>query len=216
MLHPVEVLATIHLFSMATGLTSPQQLVLRFLEQRIEDGEPPPTYREICERFDWNSPKAAADHVAALEKKGLVTREKGRARGLRLVRKNMGIPLLGRIAAGTPREALAEPDRRLAVDPASYGIRDRTKAFALRVSGDSMIGRQIFDGDIVVLERDTTPKDGDVVAALIDNESTLKTFIRKSEKVWLRAENPDYPDLIPAMEMQIQGVGRAVIRFLSK
>jgi repressor LexA len=68
----------------------------------------------------------------------------------------------------------------------------------------------------VVLERDTIPRDGDVVAALIDNESTLKTFVRKREKVWLRAENPNYPDLIPAMEMQIQGVGRAVIRFLSK
>jgi repressor LexA len=54
-----------------------------------------------------------------------------------------------------------------------------------------MIGRQIFDGDIVVLERDTTPRDGDVVAALIDNESTLKTFVRKREKVWLRAENPN-------------------------
>jgi repressor LexA len=214
-LHLLAVSTTIHLFSMGTELTAPQRLLLRFLEERSEEGEPPPTYREICERFNWSSPKAAADHVAALERKGLVTRERGCARGLRLVRK-VGIPLLGHITAGTPREVLAESDARLAVDPTSYGIRDRTRAFALRVSGDSMIGRQIFDGDIVVLERDTIPRDGDVVAALIDNESTLKTFVRKREKVWLRAENPNYPDLIPAMEMQIQGVGRAVIRFLSK
>ena len=79
-----------------------------------------------------------------------------------------------------------------------------------------MIGRQIFDGDIVLLEHDATPQHGDIVAALIDNESTLKTFVRKGGKVWLRAENPRYPDLIPAWDLQIQGVARAIIRFLRK
>jgi repressor LexA len=79
-----------------------------------------------------------------------------------------------------------------------------------------MVGRQIFDGDIVLLEHEAVPQNGDVVAALIDNESTLKTFVRRSGKVWLRAENPLYPDLIPGSDLQVQGVGRAVIRFLSK
>jgi repressor LexA len=79
-----------------------------------------------------------------------------------------------------------------------------------------MVGRQIFDGDIVLLEQETSPHDGDIVAALIDNESTLKTFVRKGSKVWLRAENPRYPDLVPALDLQIQGVARAVIRFLNK
>jgi repressor LexA len=79
-----------------------------------------------------------------------------------------------------------------------------------------MVGRQIFDGDIVLLEHEAVPRNGDVVAALIDNESTLKTFVRRSGKVWLRAENPLYPDLVPASDLQVQGVGRAVIRFLSK
>ncbi|MGC2744331.1 MAG: transcriptional repressor LexA [Candidatus Angelobacter sp.] len=207
-------LGTIQLFSMSCELTIPQQLILRFLEERSENGEPPPTFREICERFGYKSPKAAADHVSALERKGFLTREKGRARGLRLVRKRAGIPLLGRIAAGLPREAMAE--QRLALDPACYGIPDRSRAFALRVTGDSMIDRQIFDGDIVLLEHEAAPKNGDVVAALIDNESTLKTFVRKGRKVWLRAENSRYPDLIPVVDMQIQGVGRAVIRFLTK
>ena len=201
---------------MVARLTKPQQLVLRFLEERSENGEPPPTYREICERFGYKSPKAAADHVTALERKGLVTREKRCARGLRLVQKSIGIPVIGRIAAGLPREGLAAPDQRLTLDPAFCGIRDRSRAFALRVTGDSMIGRQIFDGDIVLLEHQAVPQNGDLVAALIDNESTLKTFVRKSGKVWLRAENPRYPDLIPALDMQVQGVGRAVIRFLSK
>ncbi len=79
-----------------------------------------------------------------------------------------------------------------------------------------MIGRGIFDGDIVLLEHDAIPRHGDVVAALIDSESTLKTFIRKDGKTWLRAENPRYPDLIPAWDLRVQGVARAVIRDLNK
>jgi repressor LexA len=201
---------------MDSDLTMPQQWVLRFIEERSENGEPPPTYREICRRFGYKSPKAAADHIAALEKKGRLTREKGFSRGLRLVRKNGGIPLLGRIAAGHPREGVEENEDRLAVDPACFGIHDPAHTFALRVNGDSMIGRHIFDGDIVLLESNAEPKNEDVVAALIDNESTLKTFIRKGGKVWLRAENTSYPDLLPAMEMQIQGVARVVIHSLMK
>jgi repressor LexA len=201
---------------MAAELTTPQQLVLDFIEERSTRGESPPTYREICERFGYKSPKAASDHVAALERKGLVTRKKGRSRGLRLVRRREGIPLLGRIAAGVPREGFAESDQRLPLDPAAYGIENRSRAFALQVTGDSMVGRQIFDGDIVVLEQEALPHNGDIVAALIDNESTLKTFVRKGNKVWLRAENPHYPDLIPALDLQIQGVARAVIRLLNK
>jgi repressor LexA len=198
------------------GLTKPQHLLKRFLEDRADNDEPPPTYREICARFGYKSTKAAADLVDALQKKGLVTIEKGRARGIRLTNRSFGIPVLGRIAAGFPGEAFAESDQHLAVDPGFCGIRDRSRAFALRVIGDSMIGRQVFDGDIVLLEHHAIPQNGDLVAALIDNESTIKTFIRRGGKVWLRAENPSYPDLIPVLDMQVQGVGRAVIRVLSK
>ncbi|MGO9244920.1 MAG: transcriptional repressor LexA [Verrucomicrobiia bacterium] len=201
---------------MAAELTTPQQLVLDFIEERSTQGEPPPTYREICKRFGYKSPKAAADHVAALERKGVVVREKGRSRGLRLVRQRGGIPLLGCIPAGTPRDGFPESDRRIQIDPAAYGITSRSRAFALQVTGDSMVGRQIFDGDIVVLEHQATPENGDIVAALIDQESTLKTFVRKGSKVWLRAENARYPGLIPAFDLQIQGVARAVIRLLKK
>jgi repressor LexA len=206
---------TIQMFSMRDELTKPQELVRRFFQERSENGEPPPTYREICKRFGYKSPKAAFDHVAALIKKGYLTHKKGLARGLQLVRKSTGAPLLGRIPAGLPNEALTTPDERLNVDPAFYGIRDRSRAFALSVTGDSMIGRHIFEGDIVLLEHAAIPQDGDIVAALIDNESTLKTFVRQGAKVLLRAENPLYSDLIPALDMQIQGVARAVIRFLS-
>ena len=201
---------------MDAELTQSQQLILGFLTERSENGEPPPTYREICKRFGYKSPKAASDHVAALEKKGCVTREKGRARGLRLVQREQGIPLLGRIAAGHPREGLAEAERRLPLDPSAYGIRDRSKAFALQVTGDSMVGCQISEGDIVVLEHGVAPRNGDIVAALIDNESTLKTFVQRGGRAWLQAANPHYPDMTPALELRIQGVARAVIRFLKR
>lgn len=215
LLHLGAAPCTIRLFSMAAKLTVAQQKVLLFIEDRIGKGESSPTYREICRRFGYRSPKAAFDHVVALEKKGYVTRKKGLARGLQLVRKITGIQLLGRIPAGWPEEALTTTGERLNVDPAFCGIRDRSRAFALGVTGDSMIGRQIFEGDVVLLEHPSDPRDGDVVAALIDNESTLKTFVRQGDKVWLRAENPEYTDLTPAMELQIQGVGRAVMRLLS-
>jgi repressor LexA len=201
---------------MVKELTSAQREVWLFLEERSEKGEPPPTYREICKRFGYKSPKAAFDHVVALEKKGYVMREKGFARGLRLVRKSTGIPLLGSIAAGLPDDALTTTRERLNLDPTFYGITDRSRAFALCVTGDSMIGRQIFEGDIVLLEHEVIPRDGDIVAALIDNESTLKTFVHKEGKVWLRAENPLFPGLIPAMDLQVQGIVRAVIRLLKK
>jgi len=201
---------------MATELTPAQQSVFRFIEERCDSGEPPPTYREICDRLGYRSPKAAYDHVIALERKGFVLRVKGSARGLRPARRMVGIPVLGRIAAGRAREAFVESGERLPLDPSAYGIARSSQAFALRVTGDSMNGRQIFDGDIVLLEHDAAARHGDIVAALIDSESTLQTFVRKGGKAWLRADNPQYPDLIPAWDLQIQGVARAIIRFLRK
>jgi repressor LexA len=192
-----------------------QRRVLEFFEWRLSNGENPPTYREICEKFGYRSPKAASDHVAALERKGYLVRQKGRARGVKLVKSLMGIPLFGRIPAGYPSDASSEVDRHLPIDPTLFGIRDRSNAFAVRVSGDSMMGRHIFDRDIVLLEKGKVPRKGDIVAAVIDNESTLKTLVQKNGINWLQAENPLYPDLIPLLELTIQGVARAVIRFLS-
>ena len=102
----------------------------------------------------------------------------------------------------------------MSVDIESIGFKPTRNTFALRVTGDSMIDRHILNGDIVVLEHGPEPRHGDIVAALIDGESTLKTFLRKSGKPYLKAENPKYPDLIPAQELMIQGIARAVLRTL--
>ena len=102
------------------------------------------------------------------------------------------------------------------MDIESIGFKPTRNSFALRVTGDSMMGRHILAGDVVVLEHGPEPHNGQVVAALIDGESTLKTFVLKGGKPYLRAENPKYPDLIPAQELMIQGVLKALIRKASE
>jgi repressor LexA len=100
----------------------------------------------------------------------------------------------------------------VSIDIQTLGFKPTPRTFALEVRGDSMIGKCIMDGDLVVLEHGLTPHNGDVVAALIDNESTLKTFVTERNKTFLRAENPRYPNMIPASELVIQGVMIALIR----
>jgi repressor LexA len=153
----------------------------------------------------------------ALERKGFIARDPKRARGIRVVnRSGRQLPLLGEIVAGYPLEVEVKKGNYSGLHPQALGLSDWSKTFALRVRGDSMTGRGIFDGDIVLLEHGAVPRHEDVVAALIDNESTLKTFVSKGAAAWLRAENPRYPDLIPAWGLQVQGVARAVVRLLNR
>jgi repressor LexA len=201
---------------MPEELTRPQASVLSFIQEQFDIGVAAPTCREICARFGYKSPKAATDHLAALARKGYIARAPKRARGIRLLYPSSGVPVLGIIPAGPPVDGMITEKTRIRVDPEQFGVRDHTKALALRVKGDSMEGRHIFDGDLVLLESGAIPEHECVVAALIDQESTLKTFLRRDGKVWLRAENPRYPDLIPGWDLQIQGVARAVIRMLPK
>jgi repressor LexA len=200
---------------MPAPLTDTQAEILRFIEERLDAGTSAPTCREICDHFGFKSPKAATDHLAALERKGYIARDRKQARGIRLLQRASGIPMHGPIPAGPATEASASPER-LDFALESFGVRDRNQAFALTVKGDSMEGRHIFAGDLVLIEGGVEPEHRNVVAALIDNETTLKTFLRRDGKVWLHAENPIHPDPIPGWDLQIQGVARAVIRVLRK
>jgi repressor LexA len=202
------------MFSMFPELPPKQLAVLRFIEARERAGESAPTLREICREFDYRSTKAAFDHLVALEEKGHIRRSRG-ARGIKLVKRPRGVPFLGRVTAGRPRDTMpTEAENYLPIDPARFGIADPTRAFALRVEGDSMVGRNLVDGDIVVLEHGVEPKDQDIVAALIDNETTLKTLVLRDGKAWLRAENPARPNPIPNWGLEVQGVARGLIRDL--
>jgi repressor LexA len=152
--------------------------------------------------------------------KGALVAETGKARALRLaqgakplLRVSLAeIPLFGSIPAGFGQEREQAAEGCVTVDIATIGFKPTRNTFALRVTGDSMIGRHVCDGDIVILEHGPDPRHGQIVAALIDRKSTLKTFVLKNNKPFLKAENPKYPNLIPSEEMVIQGVFRGLIR----
>ncbi len=98
------------------------------------------------------------------------------------------------------------------IDVETVRIKPSARTFALKVRGDSMVGKHIVDGDLAIVEHGVQPRPGDVVAALIDGQVTLKTFLIQRGKPYLRAENPRYPDLIPQEDLQIQGVLVALVR----
>jgi repressor LexA len=204
-------------------LTDIQRRVFDFVRGKVVAGRPAPTPREVAAEFGWSSKRAAECHIEALIRKGWLASEPGKARSLRLVdvaqvvrRVVVEIPLFGSIPAGFGREREQEAGECIPVTIDSIGFKPTRNTFALRVSGDSMIGRHICDGDIVVLEHGPDPRPGQIVAALIDRKSTLKTFVVKNGRPFLKAENPKYPDLIPLEELMIQGVVRAVLRRLEK
>ena len=121
-------------------------------------------------------------------------------------------PSTGDIAAGMPQATEAgSSEGCVSIDTVSLGISPRAKTFGLRVRGDSMIDAHICDGDTAILEL-REPRKGDVVAALIDGETTLKRYVVKNGNPYLQAENVDYPDLVPAQELVVQGVLVALLR----
>lgn len=200
-------------------LTKRQKQVLDFIQQYQHSRGVTPSLREIASEFGFNSMTSAVDHVRALRKKGLVSSQPRRARSLRVVspfqhlrHRVVDIPVFGSIPAGFAQDRQQEAVGCVSIDVGTLGIKPTPRTFALEVRGESMIGRHIMEGDMVVLEHGVTPRIGDVVAALIDNESTLKTFVYEHGKPFLRSENPRYPNLIPASELVIQGVMVALIR----
>jgi repressor LexA len=198
-------------------LTEIQRQVFDLVRDRLASGRPAPTLREIAADFGWKSKRAAACHLEAIIRKGWLEAEPGKARSLRLVepmRKaaTTNILLFGSIPAGFGREREQEADECIPVTVDSIGFKPTRNTFALRVAGDSMIGKHICDGDIAIFEHGPEPRHGQIVAALIDRKSTLKTFVVKGGKPFLKAENPRYPNLIPSEELVIQGVFKALIR----
>jgi len=197
-------------------LTARQQQVLDFIHAHQRQHGVSPSLREIQAHFGLASPFGVQRHVDALTEKGVLQRLAGKARGL-LPQSHprrgalAEIPLYGTIPAGSPTAAEQEPDSYVSVDTVSLGVRPNAKLFALRVRGDSMTGASILDGDVVFLTP-REPRPRDIVAALIDGESTLKRFLSQHGRPFLRAENPRYPDLLPATELVIQGVMVGLLR----
>ena len=201
---------------MTPKLTARQQEILDYLHQHHREKGVIPSTRDIQDFFGFASQTAAMSHLRALERKGAIKRLPNMARAIvfpeEMARGEIvDIPVYGDIAAGMAQDAPPESDGFLTIDVASLGISGRDNTFALKVRGDSMIDAHICDGDTVVLEH-REPRKGDVVAALIDGETTLKRYVMKGGKPYLHAENENYPDLIPARELIVQGVMVALVR----
>lgn len=200
-------------------LTDRQKEILEYIQHKTADGITP-TLRDIAAHFRFSSVNGAACHVDALMAKGVLKNLPGRARSLQVVtaggRENrplvVRVPLYGSVPAGRPQDGLQEEEGCVLIDVNTLGIKPTARTFGLKVRGESMIGKSIIDGDVAVIEHGVQPRPGDVVAALIDGQVTLKTFLMQRGKPFLRAENAKYPDLIPQQELQIQGVMVALVR----
>jgi repressor LexA len=202
-------------------LTDRQRQILEFIQRKQESERLTPTLREIAAHFRFSSPNAALCHVQALLAKGVLKNLPGRARALQVVGPGppgrprprvVSVPIYGSIPAGRPADAAQEEEGCVLIDVETLGIKPTARTFGLKVRGDSMLGKCIVDGDVAIIEHGVQPRSGDVVAALIDGQVTLKTFVLQRGKPFLRAENPRYPNLIPQEELQIQGVMVALVR----
>jgi repressor LexA len=194
-------------------LTERQKEIYDFIEEKINNRGYGPTVREIGLAFDIKSPNGVMCHLKALEKKGLIIKEPGAARAIQLVdrrRPSFGLPLVGKVAAGSPMAAIEEADDRLEFD-SLFGGPGR---FALKVKGDSMIEDQICDGDYVIIRQQETAQNGEPVVAMIDNEVTLKRFYREPNHIRLQPSNEKLRPIIvdDSKDVKILGVLVGVLR----
>jgi repressor LexA len=197
------------------GIANRLQAIMGFFRDFRADQVIMPSFRKTQGDFKFARSQVAQKPLEALEKKGAIQRSRGAVRSITeagMVLANLvHIPVLGMIPAGYPSDQEQQSDRCLSIDEDALQLPKNARTFALEVRGDSMIDAHIIEGDVVVMElRDPTHRD--IVAALIDGETTLKRFLVHKGKPFLRAENSKYPDLIPAHELVIQGVFRALLR----
>ncbi len=187
-----------------TTLTNRQNEILNYIKKYIATHGYPPTIREIGAAVDVSSPATIHAHLANLEKKGFIRKQETKNRALELLVENefepkneliIEVPLLGKITAGSPIEAIEHPDETFAIP--SYLVPKNKDVFTLNVSGTSMINAGILDGDIVIVERKNTAHNGQIVVAMTDeNEVTLKTFYKEDGYFRLQPENDTMEPII--------------------
>jgi repressor LexA len=194
------------------ALTEKQHAIYEYIRECISLERRPPTVREIADHFGIRSPKGATDHLAALERKGWIERVAHSSRGIQLVEEEVGIPVLGKVAAGHPILAQENLLGHLNFTQL-FGLRDR---FAVQVVGDSMEKAGIQEGDYVIVQKAQDFRDGDIVVALLDGEATCKRIFRQTDgSVRLQPENDRHrPILVDATQpdFRIAGLVVGVVR----
>jgi repressor LexA len=204
-----------------TDLTTRQKQILMFISQFIDKHKYPPTRSELSAHFGFRSPNAAEAHLRALEKKSVIGIERGAARGITLLplsadelpaSANIPLPLVGRVAAGSPVLAQENIEDEYRVDPSLF---PRKPHYLLRVEGMSMRDAGILDGDLLAVHRTPEAHNGEIVVARVDDEVTVKRFRRRGPRVLLIPENPDFDPIeidLRRQELAIEGLGVGVIR----
>ncbi len=196
-------------------LTERQRNVLEFIQNEQREKGVTPSTREIQSHFGLASQTSVMQYLAVLERKGFIDRHARKARALITPVQKVRItdvPIYGQIPAGMSTLTEQTIEGHVSLDARSVNASKNARTFALRVRGDSMIGAHILDGDIVILEDRKDVRNGDIVAALIDGETTLKRYVMEHGRPYLKAENPLYPNLTPARELRVQGVMVSLVR----
>lgn len=177
---------------MKKTITERQQEIYEFIRATIAARGIPPSMREIGERFDIRSTNGVEGHLAALERSGFLTRERGKSRGIMLhagERTGVTVPILGRVAAGMPVLSPENREGEVMVDLALFSLRSAHNLFALTVKGESMVNAHIMDGDTLLVRAQATAQNRDIVAALVDGEATVKRFFAEKNCIRLQPEN---------------------------
>jgi len=172
-------------------LTDRQNMALSFIRSSIEERGYPPTIREIGAHMGIRSTNGVNDHLKALERKGYVVRDELKSRAIRPADMHdnlIDVPLLGRIAAGSPILATENVEDTVRID--SFLLGNHRQVFALRVVGQSMIGDGIHDGDYIFVKKQITARPGEIVVVLVDDEATVKRFYPEGDRIRLQPSNP--------------------------
>ncbi len=199
-------------------LTARQQEIFELIKSIIDETGMPPTRAEIAKKLGFRSANAAEEHLKAIAKKGAIEVIPGASRGIRLLteEENLGLPLIGRVAAGVPILTQEHVESHYKVDPSMFHPQ---ADFLLRVSGMSMKDIGILDGDLLVVHKTQHIKNGQVVVARVDDEVTVKRIEHKGTQVCLYPENNDYSPIVVDLTQQhlaIEGLAVGVIRNQSR
>lgn len=199
---------------MQEKLTKRQSQILEAIKTNIKDTGFPPTRAEIAQIFGFKSPNAAEDHVRALERKGYITILPGSSRGIQIVGANedVGIPVVGRVAAGEPILAQEYIEDRMEVDPSIF---EPNADYFLRVQGMSMRDAGILEDDLLAVHMTKNVRKGQIIVARIGDEVTVKRFEKKGKVVLLHPENPDFSTITVDLKetpFEIEGLAVGVLR----
>ena len=191
------------------NLTEQQFKIFDVIKGHVNDYGYPPTRAEIAKIMGFKSVNAAESHIKALVKKGVLLKVPDSSRGLKLVEEYSGIPIVGRVAAGSPISAVENIEKYIPTNPISSPV-----DFFLRVKGDSMKDIGIIENDLVGVKKASTAENGSVVVARLEDEVTLKRLVQENGKIKLVAENKNYDDILIDQNsgFSLEGIAVGVVR----